>query len=89
MDAEYDGFEVLQDRSVRWRFCLQGKQRALDTLKALGTRTFNECFATDLATREIIGRMNNRTIASQAIAEERSAISFIPEAYDVPCKANA
>jgi len=80
MNTEYDVFEILQDRSVRWRFCLQGKQRALDTLKALSARTFNECFATNLATREIIGRVNNRTIASHAVAEERSAISSMATA---------
>jgi hypothetical protein len=80
MDAEYDGFEVLQDRSVRWRFCLQGKQRALDMLKALGTRTFNECFATDLTTREIIGRVNNGSIAAQIIMEEHTACAGFVQA---------
>jgi hypothetical protein len=42
-------------------------------LKALGTRTFNECFATDLATREIIGCVNKGRTAAQTIMVEHMA----------------
>ena len=58
METEYDVFEVLSNRSVKWRLCVREKQRALDMLKALGSRTFNECFATNIDTQEIIGRVN-------------------------------
>jgi hypothetical protein len=80
MDTEYDVFEILQDRSVRWRFCLPGKQRAPHTLKALGARTFNECFATNLATREIIGRVNDGSIAAQTIMKEHGACAGFVQA---------
>ena len=89
MDTEYDVFEILPNRSVRWHFWVRGKQCALYMLKAVGTRTFNECFAMNLATREIIGRVNNRTVASQAVAEERRAVSFVPETRDFVSKATA
>lgn len=69
MDTEYDVFEILLNRSVKWHSCFREKQRALEVLKALGTQTFNECFATDLATREIIGRVNRRS-AGKTIREE-------------------
>jgi hypothetical protein len=59
METEYDVFEILLNRTVKWHLCVREKQRALDMLKALGSRTFNECFAPDLRTREIIGRVNN------------------------------
>jgi hypothetical protein len=70
MDTEYDVFEILPNRSVKWHLCIREKQRALDILRALGSRTFNECFATNLATREIIGRVNSGSIAAQTIMEE-------------------
>ena len=73
MDTEYDVFEILLNGSVKWHLCVREKQRALDTLKALGSRTFNECFATDLETREIIGRINNGSIAAQTNVEYHRA----------------
>jgi hypothetical protein len=39
-------------------------------LKAVGTRTFNEYFATDIETQEIIGRANERRFADQAETSE-------------------
>lgn len=59
METEYDVFEILLNRSVKWHLCVREKQRALDMLKAVGSRTFNECFATDLGTGEIIARANS------------------------------
>ena len=70
METEYDVFEVLLNRSIKWHLCVRGKQRALDMLKALGIRTFNECFATDLGTQEIIGRVNSGNIAAESIIED-------------------
>jgi hypothetical protein len=73
METEYDVFEILLNGSVKWHMCVREKQRALDMLKAVGSRTFNECFATDLETRQIIGRINNGSIAAQPIVEDHRA----------------
>jgi hypothetical protein len=73
VEAEYDVFEVLSNRSLKWHLCVRGKQRALDMLKALGSRTFNECFATNFETQEIIGRVNGENVASQSILEDYSS----------------
>jgi hypothetical protein len=73
MDTDYDVFEILLDRSVKWHLSVRDKQRALDMLKAVGCRTFNECFATNLGTREIIGRVNSGSIAAQSIVEDHRA----------------
>lgn len=76
MKTEYDVFEVLLNRSVKWHSCVREKQLALDMLKALGTRTFNECFATDLGTQEIIGRVNCGNVGPESILEDyRSPIN--------------
>jgi len=64
MNTEFDVFEILQNGSVRWHLCVQEKQRALNMLRAVGSRTFNECFATNLETQEIIGRVNGRHSAA-------------------------
>jgi len=73
MHTEYDVFEILLNRSVKWHLCVREKQRALDMLRALGSRTFNECFATDLGTQEIIGRVNHGNITGQTIVEDYRA----------------
>lgn len=73
METEYDIFEVLLNRTVKWHLCARGKQSALDVLKALGSRTFNECFATDLGTQEIIARVNCGNFAAQSIVEDYKA----------------
>jgi hypothetical protein len=75
VDTEYDVFEILFNRSVKWHVCVREKQDALDMLRAVGSRTFNECFAMNLATREIIGRVNNGNIDAQHIVEERMSIA--------------
>jgi len=72
VETEYDIFEVLLNRSVRWHVCVREKQLALYTLKVLGTQTFNECFATNLGTHEIIGRVNSGSICTQAVLEDVS-----------------
>ena len=58
MEHEFDVFETLPDRSVRWRACIRGTQPALTKLKSISTQTINEVFAIDLATQTIIGRVN-------------------------------
>jgi hypothetical protein len=73
LDSEYDVYEALLNRSVKWHLCVREKQRALDMLKSLGSRTFNECFATDLVTQEIIGRVNCRSIDGQSVIKDYCA----------------
>jgi hypothetical protein len=73
MDTDYDLFEVLSDGSVKWRSCVRDKQRALVMLKVVGSRTFNQCFAINLVTQEIIGRVNSRRIAAQPSVEDQGA----------------
>jgi hypothetical protein len=63
VNIAYDVFEVLPNRSLTLRACVRGTQRALEALKAVGSRTMNECFATDPETREVIGRVNNERSA--------------------------
>jgi hypothetical protein len=75
VETEYDVFEILLNRSVKWHLCVREKQRALNMLKALGSRTFNECFATNLETHEIIARVNNGSIGTQSILEDYRAAS--------------
>jgi len=70
MNAEFDVFEILQNGSVKWHVCVQEKQRALNMLRAVGSRTFNECFATDLETQEIIGRVNERHLADSSMMND-------------------
>jgi hypothetical protein len=55
---QYDRFEIYEDYSMMWRGCVQGAQPAIATLKAMGHQTHNECFATNLQTKEVIGRVN-------------------------------
>jgi hypothetical protein len=59
MNIDYDVFEVLPNRSLMLRVSIRGTQRALAVLKAVGSRTSNECFATEIETQEVIGRVNN------------------------------
>jgi len=58
VEHDYDLFEVFPDHTVRWRVCVQGTRLALAKLQALAKQTDNECFATDISTQEIIGRVN-------------------------------
>ena len=75
MKTEYDLFEILPNRSLVWHAWVRGTQGALEMLKAVGNRTCNECFATDLETREIIGsvNVNKEGRAAQSIVNERGA----------------
>jgi hypothetical protein len=70
VESEYYVFEALLNGTVKWHLRVRTKQLALDMLKALGSRTFNECFATDLETQEIIGRLNCGSVATQSIIED-------------------
>ena len=58
MEHEFDVFETLPDRSVRWRACIRGIQPALTKLRSMSKLTANEVFAIDITTQKIIGRIN-------------------------------
>jgi len=66
MEHEFDVFETLPDRSVRWRACIRGIQPALTKLRSMSKLTVNEVFAIDLATQTIIGRVNEGSPARAA-----------------------
>jgi hypothetical protein len=58
MANDFDIFETLPDRSVKWRVCVRGGEAALTSLVRISMQTVNEVFAIDLATQRIIGRIN-------------------------------
>ena len=64
METEYDIFEILLNRSVKWHLCARGKKAALYMLKLVASRTFNECFAIDLETQASLARMNGGSYAA-------------------------
>ena len=73
MNHDDDVFEIRPDRSVTWRGCFKGTQRALEKLESLGKETSNQCFAMNVGTREIVGRVNLRWDAAQIIANGGTA----------------
>jgi hypothetical protein len=58
MDTEYDLFEVFPGGVPLWRSCVRGREPALAALEVMGQKTGNECFAAELGTETIIGRVN-------------------------------
>jgi len=69
---DYDLFEMFPDHSLRWRVSVHGTQFALATLEELARQTNNECFATDIGSQEIIGRVNKGGSAPQFRNEDGS-----------------
>jgi len=63
MGHDFDIFETLPDRSVRWRACVHGTEAVLNKLVKISMQTVNEVFAIDLATQKIIGRINEGSYA--------------------------
>lgn len=59
MEPEYDLFEVFPGGEKLWRGSHRGQERALMALEALGRKTKNECFAAELGTEIVIGRVNS------------------------------
>jgi hypothetical protein len=51
--------EVFPGGTPLWRGCARGRESALAALETLGRQTVNECFAAELSTETIIGRVNN------------------------------
>jgi hypothetical protein len=58
VDRVYDIFETLDDKSQIWRACVHGTQNVAGELEKIGKRTANECFAINIATKEVIARVN-------------------------------
>ena len=72
MEQEYDVFELFPDHTIRWRVCVRGTQTALAKLEALASLTDNECFATDISTQEIIGRVNEGRATARILDDDWS-----------------
>ena len=70
MEHDYDVFEVFPDRTIRWRVCVNGTRPALAKLEALARQTDNECFATDISTQEIIGRVNEGRAVARILDDD-------------------
>jgi hypothetical protein len=64
VEHEYDVFEKLPDRSIRWRTSVRGIQPALATLDVISNKTTNECFAIHIDTKTIIGTVRTRSMAA-------------------------
>jgi len=88
MDRDCDVFEVYPDHTIRWRICVRGTRPALDTLEALAKQTVNECFATDIGTQEIIGRVNEGRAAARILENDwgrhEVEVKNSPDADDGP-----
>lgn len=70
MNQKYDIFEVLPDSAIVWRLDVRGMGGALQDLETIGKETTNECFAIDLKTRKVIGRVNQLRDAMQITVDE-------------------
>ena len=75
MDKDYDVFEVFPDHSLRWRVCVHGTQFALATLEEIAKQTVNECFASNISTQEIIGRVNEGRAAARILDDDDSGVN--------------
>jgi hypothetical protein len=66
MSIQYNVFEILPDGSAILRAFVKGAKHALWMMEVFGKQTCNECFATTLNSRRIIGRVNEgRSTANQ------------------------
>jgi hypothetical protein len=57
--VEYDIFEVVEDRSVRWHACSRGTTAVFATLEQFAKKVTNECFAIRLSTQTILARVKH------------------------------
>lgn len=58
MDRTYDLFEIHPGCSPLWRCSVIGLNPALAKLQQLSEASPNECYAINLLTKEIVGRVN-------------------------------
>jgi hypothetical protein len=73
MSTQYNVFETLPDGYARLRAFVKGAKNALWMMEVLGKQTCNECFATTLNSRRIIGRVNEGFRTAQINANDRRA----------------
>lgn len=73
MGIEYNIFETLPDGYARLRAFVKGAKNALWMMEVFGKQTCNECFATTLNSRKIIGRVNEGLRTAQINANDRRA----------------
>jgi hypothetical protein len=60
MNRDYDIFERFPDASLRFLIRVHGTQHVPKVLEERGKQTTNECFAMNIRTQEIIGRVNDK-----------------------------
>jgi hypothetical protein len=60
MNRDYDIFERFPDASLRCLIRVHGTQHVPKVLEERGKQTTNECFAMNIRTQEIIGRVNDK-----------------------------
>ncbi len=60
MLRDYDIFEVLPDGSKIWRVNAYGVENALIALTNVASKTKNECYAINIRSKDIIGRLNEQ-----------------------------
>jgi hypothetical protein len=72
MNIDYDIFEILPDGSAMWRMCVRGLQSTTEALTGISKQASNECFAIELNTQSIIGRVNDVTRAAHVRTGEAS-----------------
>ena len=70
LNIQYDVFEILPDGSAILRAFVKRTKHVLEMLKAVGMQTNNECFATNLNRRKIIGSVNEGRSRSQVNVHE-------------------
>jgi hypothetical protein len=70
VEHDYDVFEVFPDHTLRWRECVHGTRSALAKLEALAKLTVNECFAADIRTQEIVGRVNEGRAVARILEDD-------------------
>jgi len=58
LDRDYEIFEKLPNASVRFLIRVHGTRHVPGILEARGKETTNECFAKNIRTGEIVGRVN-------------------------------
>jgi hypothetical protein len=60
MNRDYDIFERFPDASLGFLIRVHGTQHVPKVLEERGKQTTNECFAMNIRTQEIIGRVNDK-----------------------------
>lgn len=69
MHLTYDLFEVMPDGAQMWRGSVSGLDAVPAGLEKLGQKTENECRAIDLASKQIVARVNRAKAAGQGSTE--------------------